>query len=323
MTKAEFQKLLDKYAQGSVTSEERKLIHRFYDQIQMAEDAEDIDEDEKLRIRNEIFGAIQSKKTLVETKQKFLSKSTLLRIAAILALVSGLVFVLTQEEEQSDTISVLTSTTFWGQKRSITLNDGTTVRLNSGSSLKYPEVFGDEIREVTLKGEAYFDVTEDKKRPFIVHTALLQTTVLGTSFNVNAYEPNNHNVALVSGIVKVQSENSDTNEITLKPGQSADYHNEVGMSVSQFDKQRLISWKDNIIYFDGANHSEVFYYLERWYGVQFETLNDPTSDWMFSGTYENMSLELILKAIQFSEDVIFQINENKVTVEFLETDMSN
>ncbi len=316
MTKEEFQRLLDKYEDGSATEEEQKLIYRFYDQVQ--EDGEDWDWlGEKLRIRNEMLNAIRVRSIRSDKNRHISRRIMVLRVAAAIVLVSGLVFVFSKSEERSETISQMTSSTSWGQKRTITLSDGTVVRLNAGSILEYPEVFDADLRKVSLTGEAFFDVAEELNRPFTIHTASLQTTVLGTSFNLNAYQPSKTSVALLTGKVRVEATQGGDKEILLKPGQRAEYNGDGEILVDHFDERVIISWKDNIIYFNQADHMEVFDYLSRWYGVSFELSNQPSTPWSFSGTYENMSLELVLKSLQFSEDAVFTLDEDKVYVEFL------
>src|SRR5690606_27701037 len=133
----------------------------------------------------------------------------ILRIAAVLLLVLGLgitVETLIPEEtttRPAEIVSFEEFTTPPGVKSSITLGDGSKVLLNSGSSLKYVKGFGTDLREVFLVGEAFFEVSRDSIRPFIVRTGEISTTALGTSFNIEAYKDENLNISLLTGKVAV------------------------------------------------------------------------------------------------------------------------
>ncbi|MFT6359951.1 MAG: transmembrane sensor [Cyclobacteriaceae bacterium] len=116
-----------------------------------------------------------------------------------------------------------------GQKSTTTLSDGTVVKLNSDSKLKFPKNFSDDIREVYFEGEAFFDVAKDASRPFIIKTNDLQVKVLGTSFNVKSFEEDNLvQIGVVTGRVSVQlisgSEGQLPEPTILLPEQSVVYN---------------------------------------------------------------------------------------------------
>jgi len=113
------------------------------------------------------------------------------------------------------------------ERKTVQMPDGTLVSLEQGSTLDYPDRFSGNTREIYLKGEAFFEVTKDAARPFIVHTELLKTTVLGTSFNVEAYpEGNEARVVVVTGKVKVEviAEGKEQQEVVVTPNQRAVYY---------------------------------------------------------------------------------------------------
>jgi ferric-dicitrate binding protein FerR (iron transport regulator) len=113
------------------------------------------------------------------------------------------------------------------ERRTVQMPDGTQVSLEQGSTLDYPERFSGKTREVTLKGEAFFEVTADPNHPFIVHTDLIKTTVLGTSFNVESYpEGKEARVVVVTGKVKVETvgEGKEQQEVVVIPNQRAVYY---------------------------------------------------------------------------------------------------
>ena len=145
----------------------------------------------------------------------------------------------------------------------VILDDGTKVWLNSETEFRYPVTFEDERRVVELSGEAYFQVVRDEKRPFIVKTRGLQTRVLGTEFNVQAYLTDKVNVTLVNGRVAVKVP-EDSREILLKPNENALY-SQGKVRVSKVDVMKFISWKEGYFYYDNERLEDILTELGRWY----------------------------------------------------------
>ncbi|MDR0766081.1 MAG: FecR domain-containing protein [Odoribacteraceae bacterium] len=149
---------------------------------------------------------------------------------------------------------------------SVTLQDGTRVFLNSASRLEYPVTFSESSREVTLEGEAFFEVASDTARPFIVHAGRVNARVLGTSFNLLAYvEEPVHELTLLSGRVEIEANDKITG---LRPGTRASW--EVASSrveVKEIDPATCSLWKEGIIMLDERAMDAVARMLERWYDV--------------------------------------------------------
>lgn len=154
----------------------------------------------------------------------------------------------------------------------VILNDGTKVWLNAETEFRYPVVFGDGERVVELSGEAYFQVNRDEKRPFIVKTGKLQTRVLGTEFNVQAYLGNKENVTLVNGRVAVKVDGK-RNEVILNPRENVSY-SQGKLRVSEVDIQKYISWKEGYFYYDNERLEDILTELGRWYNFTV-TYEDP------------------------------------------------
>jgi len=219
------------------------------------------------------------------------------------------------------TPNYITKSTAKGQKANIALKDGSIVRLNAESSITFPESFSADKREVILKGEAFFEVKEDKNRPFLVSAYDVQTTVLGTSFNIQAYDAASVSVALVTGSVKVNASTGDSTlkeaTVVLSPGEQAVYDNASStINIDIFDEKKWTAWKDGIIYFADADYRQVFERLARWYGVEFQFADAPTETWEYSGEFHDMSLELLLNTIGYSKGFDFQIQGKVVNVTF-------
>lgn len=154
-----------------------------------------------------------------------------------------------------------------GMNKKITLADGTQVWLNAESRLEYPETFeGQERRVVHLKGEAYFEVAKDAAHPFIVETDLLKTQVVGTAFNVRAYSPEDAQVTLVEGSLKV-SDVRNKKGILMKPGQNATLRKEGNFTVNAVEAKAHSSWAEGQFYFDNMELVEIMRELGRWYNI--------------------------------------------------------
>ncbi|WP_020527843.1 FecR family protein [Flexithrix dorotheae] len=209
-----------------------------------------------------------------------------------------------------------------GVKTSLVLMDGTSVKLNADSKLTFPQSFGNNKREVFLEGEAFFDVSKDENRPFIINTGKVKTTVLGTSFNIKAFpEDEDVQVAVASGKVAVayQEETSDNNvnpsqELFLLPEEMSTFSKKDRRLVkSEFDRKQVLSWKDNILYFENASFEEVKEKLERWYGVNFLLKGKPLES-EFEGEFHNESLKAVLEGLSFSVKFDFLIEDKIVTI---------
>lgn len=156
---------------------------------------------------------------------------------------------------------------------SLTLTDGTKVWLNAGSSITYPTSLSGNERVVEMTGEAYFEVKSrissvtNTKMPFYVRRNELQVEVLGTHFNVNAYDNESHiRVTLLEGAVQVGSVKSGQKE-QLIPGQQAEYKNGVTKVISEVDIHRTMAWKNGYFDFNDVNLRDMMRQLERWYDI--------------------------------------------------------
>ena len=208
-----------------------------------------------------------------------------------------------------------------GMRSVIQLSDGTRVNLNAKSRVRYPVSFSElSTREVELEGEAFFEVTHDKLKPFIVHSGHLKTTVMGTSFNIKAYEKQPMSVALVTGKVSVTKIGKDEKPVSLEPGQSATLAADDGkISMGKFNSKKMLSWKDGILYFDKASENEVIEKLESWYGVKITLGRSPAKKWGYTGEFKNKSLKEVLISMSFAMDFDYEIKGNTVLINNHET----
>ncbi|MEQ9286372.1 MAG: FecR domain-containing protein [Cyclobacteriaceae bacterium] len=205
-----------------------------------------------------------------------------------------------------------------GFKSTMKLPDGSTVKLNADSRLKIPNNFNSETREVFLEGEAFFDIAKNEARPFIIHTGNIQTTVKGTSFNVNAYpETGQVAVAVVSGIVEVSNVDKASKVITLTltPNEMASFNKSSSELKKSFDYDKnILAWKDDKLVFSGAQFNDIILTLERWYGVTFEIKKKVEMKKGFRGEYESETLKNILETVSYTGNFSFKIEGKKVTI---------
>ena len=200
-----------------------------------------------------------------------------------------------------------------GGEYRVVLADGTRVRLNSCSLLTYPISFQDETRVVTLKGEAYFEVTKSTK-PFIVNTSNLSVKVLGTSFNVSDYSDDNiATTTLIEGRVKVREQGHEK-EYDITPGYTLEYNKERELVCLQ-DKspEKYIAWLDGKLRFEGMRLEDIMRLLKRWYDCDIEYEDERLKNLHYSGMAEkDRPVNYLLHMIEEVTDVKFVIEGKKV-----------
>lgn len=198
---------------------------------------------------------------------------------------------------------------------SVRLSDGTKIMLGSGSRLVYPEKFADARREVTLSGQAFFDVTPDRKRPFVVKTANMDVTVSGTSFEVFSYEGEKKAEAvLLTGKVTVtipDDEGRQSDTYTLTPNEKLVYHKEEGIKITQTDADSYSAWRrGKRMTFRNEPLEMIVDRLEKWYGQHIDCDPQTAQKYRFTFTVHSESLELILNYISHSSPLAYRMVGN-------------
>lgn len=204
-----------------------------------------------------------------------------------------------------------------GEKRTVFLSDGSRVKLNAESKLIFLNPFDDHERVIHLEGEAFFEVAPDSKRPFIVKSGNLETTVLGTSFNVLAYpQDNNIVIAVRSGKVavkdvKLKTQNDHNSNILLSPQEMAVYSKKEHVTVvSDFDPLKTFGWSEGTLFFDNACIGEFEKKLERWYGVDIVIQRNQPIAKGITGVFKNQSLEEILMGTKDASEFNYEFLSN-------------
>jgi transmembrane sensor len=204
-----------------------------------------------------------------------------------------------------------------GVKSTILLPDSSKVILNSGSKVYYQEHFSGVHREVFLEGEAYFEVTKDLSRSFIVNAGTSSTTALGTSFNIDAYSSERISIYLITGNVKIANNDHSEADTFLGEGESVSV---VGGTLSEkksFDNEKITAWTKGLIIFDNTPIQEAIRVMENWFDVKFHLENSPPPNLQVSGRFDNETLKNILIGLSFSTRFEFEINATSIHVTFI------
>lgn len=190
-------------------------------------------------------------------------------------------------------------------------SDGSHVWLNAGSSITYPIAFISNERKVTITGEAYFEVANDKTKPFFVSKGDMQVRVLGTHFNVNAYDDEAAiKVTLLEGSVKVIKGSSSS---MLVPGQQARITSDV-KTISDVDLEEVMAWKNGKFYFgEAADIETIMRQIARWYDVNVE-YKGTISEHIGGTISRNVNVSKVLEMLEMTGIVKFQVNGKKVIV---------
>lgn len=206
-------------------------------------------------------------------------------------------------------------TTDPGQNLTVSLEDGSTIVLNGSSTLRYAKNFSKTKREVWMEGGAYCSIAKDEKHPFIVHAGSYSVKVLGTTFNIGAYEEDKYfTVALIEG--KVDIFRSRKESIRLSPGKMLSFEKTTDeFTLSTFSQDEIAGWKSKIFIFRNTPLMEVFKNLERRYGINFDLNAVDISKLYINATFKNDSIDSILKTIEFGTDLILKrVGEKQIII---------
>ena len=233
-----------------------------------------------------------------------------------------------------------------GKQETITLNDGTLIRLNVGSTLRYPDKFTGNERHVYLSGEAYFEVKKDKRKPFKVFTNKMIVKVLGTAFDIKAYDDDQADEAtLVRGSIQVTLKNNPSKNIILKPNEKLVVNNETSGIVVKTNKSEKTqqpnklekavpfitistvtkmagldstlpenAWIEKKLAFRDEDFESLARQMERWYNVEIEIKSERVKIYRFSGIFTNETIEQALKALQLTEQFKWESIGNKIII---------
>ncbi|MDR1335859.1 MAG: FecR domain-containing protein [Tannerella sp.] len=202
-----------------------------------------------------------------------------------------------------------------GQRANLQLPDGTNVWLNARSRITYPGYFGGSTREVTLDGEAWFEVEHDREKPFIVHTDKYSIHVRGTKFDVNADAgAENFSTALIEGAVDIQYRNRPDRFVRLSPGRKALEQNGqlTVLPIEDFDVYR---WREGLICFRKIDFLTLMTHFERCYGIRIAVENTSVAANVFSGKFRmSDGVDNALRVLQKESLFSFERSEDQTVI---------
>jgi ferric-dicitrate binding protein FerR (iron transport regulator) len=202
-----------------------------------------------------------------------------------------------------------------GERATIHLSDGSKVRLNVDSRLTLPADFDEGTREVTLTGEAYFEVTRDTTRPFVIRAHDATVEVLGTTFDVKAYaDDHERQVAVAEGAVALRSEQAGTQDTVLLRAQHLGIVSGPHIQTFREDTniEHRLAWTRGQLVFEDARFREVHRRLERWYDVQVETQVNPRTVDRLNASFDEEPVGEAIKAIAAALDLQYQRDDRTI-----------
>ncbi len=260
--------------------------------------------------------------------------------AAVIAFFMASILVFYKLRTKPTQVSSELLLTHYGQRIKATLPDGSVVWLNAGSSIKYVNNIRDGKREVMLNGEAYFDVKHDAVHPFVVHAGKLNVVVLGTAFNIKAYNTEPYiETTLIRGKVEILNTVKPGAPIVLLPNQKVrvDTQTNTNNKVVLFGKHVVkdstvmprkkefiaevpdttiveTAWVDNKLSFKNEDFASLARQLNRWFAVNITFDNDKYVDRHFTGTFKNQNIDEVMQALQLTESFHYSINNDQIRI---------
>lgn len=276
----------------------------------------------------------------------FSKRLTIISFVSLIVLATGLIYFLSGKKKvvataRQEISSVVTKN---GNRTKIMLPDGSQVWLNAGSNLDYNNsTFNKEIREVSLNGEAYFDVIKNEAKPFIIRTKKMDIKVVGTSFNVRSYnDEKTAEASLIKGTIEVTLKDRKDQTIVLKPNEKISIATEEekqlilktgekiavkknSAAVPQIVVKELkpnptnniipeIAWTQNRLYFEDASLEDIGPRLEKWFGKNVLIQDESLKKIRYTGNFENETIETVLSYLKLSRSFNFKIENDTVVI---------
>jgi ferric-dicitrate binding protein FerR (iron transport regulator) len=310
---------------GIISLEERRALERGIERFKLSINEEDGFNDVPL------FGSHQLK-PLSQKRGKAWTVA-----ASVITLLSVGIYTLSHHKKISSNQQILAAQ--YGKRIHTILPDGSSVWLNSGSSIKYANnLIVNGKREVLLTGEGYFDIKHDAKHPFIVHAGKLNIVVLGTAFDVKAYTGDKYiETTLIRGKVEILNNSKPDSKIVLYPNEKvcintnqnevkeAKIVNKAPVADSVSSEKNTpptlpdeniteTSWVNNSLSFRKQGFTDLAKQLERWYNVEIIFDNDTYSSKQFTGTFKNQDINEVMRALQFTQPFHYAITNNQIHI---------
>ena len=283
--------------------------------------------DKNEALQNLLEGVKKQDRPVPKTRNIY---SWLARVAAVIVLSAGLTWVwntlFIKEFPVKNRLVYNEIIVPVGEKSQVILSDGTHVWINSGSRFKYPICFGEESREITLEGEAYFDVTKGKST-FVVNTHDAKIRVLGTAFNVKSYpEDRKTQTTVVRGLVRVESRENGVEPVLIGPDQMAVIKDLPDNKMKKTDEKDLhvinkvntsvvTAWKDQLLIFADETFEDMAIKMERWFNMKIRIEDDKLKKDRYTGKFvNNETVYEVLEAIEVTTPIEYIVNEDEIII---------
>jgi transmembrane sensor len=335
MTDQRFTELLGKQLAGEISPGEsvelktiladNEALRTEYKQLQNYFESETA-EDENIDL---VFDRIKAQIQIPDSPALKVAKnkgySVWLKIAAIMAIILAGVLMYNREAiffNKASQLALKQVQTKATEIKTVILADGSTVKMNSGSSLKYPEHFSGDTRNVYLSGEAFFEVKKDAEHPFIVHTEQLAVTVLGTAFDVKAYQNDAFTeTTLIRGKVSISLKNNSTQTFILKPNDKftladgkANLRQLSYFSGTGADRVMETAWTNHELIYKNNSFDEIARLFERWYGVKIAFKEADLKTVKFTGHVDKETIAEALNVLKLIENFNYSIKDKNVYI---------
>jgi transmembrane sensor len=323
MKNEEISTLLGKYVDNTISEGEKSVL---FNHLNASNDVEfekalmekdwDLFQSEETMVESnadKIFNEIVAREEKKPLKLKF----GWIGWAAILLIAGFSTFYFLKPDEQKMTAKVniaVVNVVAETEHKKIVLPDGSTVILNNGAVLIYPHHFDGNKREVTLKGEGYFDIVHDSARPFVVYAGKVKTTVLGTAFNIKAIEGQKVVITVTRG--KVSVEDNQKLLAVLTPNQQLTFDEKRKMpSLTKVISQQVVDWQAKDIFFEDITMKDAIDVLAKRFGTKITFVDDRGKNCRFTTTFQKgESLDEILQVITSFNNAAYVTKANEIFI---------
>lgn len=309
MTDEYLKELIIKYAQGNASQEEIAALTNWYRSSNIGEVSwQSSSNDEKQLVYNRVLSRLRKD---IHPSKMAVRRIQWLRAAAVLLLVVGAATLIYLLNPPSPTFVTVTNP--GGKIQKLMLPDSSEVWLNAATTIRYDKDFVNH-RYVQLEGEAYFDVAHDGAHPFTISAGEIKNTVLGTRFNIEAYESSSSViVSLISGKLRVEHDSKEL--AVLSPMQQISFARASGdANLQNIDTTAILSWMSGTLDFQGQSLADIALELERWFNVDIE-LSPSISSCRYYLSFDNdVPLEQVLQSMTELSKIKYTVRDRSVTI---------
>lgn len=303
--------VLNKYIQGTATPVEIQQVEQWYASFTETDIQKDT-HGKKLLQQEIISGVMRHIQT--SPRKRYMRWWA---AAAVVLLVVGVATLYNKNTGRKSVPAAQLVATTAGMRKQITLSDGTIIHLNAATELTIPGDFGSVERRILLCGEAFFDVAPDPAHPFIIQSENLNTTVLGTSFNIRAYKgQQQYDVAVISGKVKVSDAQSDrpiADSLTANDQLAYDHTTKEAV-ISHLPTGMAGAWRRNIFYFNNSTLTEIGEELQRQYNIPVVVTGEGKDSGHYNISFSREPLSEVLKVLTGLTGITYKIEPDKVFI---------